>query len=440
MAVNNNYKTISFWAIFLPDCILLYFSLYLAIAWRYGKDFSYEQGVAHYQAFSVIFVFWLLVFFIHGLFEIDSFRRYSKLAFNLTSAMLVNSLIAIIYFYLQPNFNITPRRFLLVEIILAFSFILLWHLLLKYLIKNKFIQGLYLLSFNNELGELEKIVGSHDYLGYKVLGHLNAESLAVGKFDDAAGIILPDNLHENPGVAGKLYELRTSGIKFFNYKDFYEQLLRRIYLSEVNQLWFLENINYQEKRFYNIVKRVLDLALGLLGLIAFIISFPFCSALIKLTDGQGSVLFTQERVGKKGKIFKVYKYRSMRSGTATNTWTSVNDSRITPFGKFLRKSRIDEWPQFINLIIGNMSLVGPRPEQPQIVKALSEEIPFYEERHFVKPGLTGWAQINNIYAGTSEETKLKLQYDLYYIKHRSFLFDLEIILKTIYYIFTWQGR
>jgi lipopolysaccharide/colanic/teichoic acid biosynthesis glycosyltransferase len=127
------------------------------------------------------------------------------------------------------------------------------------------------------------------------------------------------------------------------------------------------------------------------------------------------------------------------SGGPTNTWTKVNDPRITRVGKFMRKSRLDELPQFINLLIGNMSLVGPRPEQVHIVEKLRQQIPFYDERHLVKPGLTGWAQLN-IYAGSLEETKLKLQYDLYYIKHRGFLFDLEIILKTVYYIFTWKGR
>ena len=309
--------------------------------------------------------------------------------------------------------------------------------MLKYLIKNKFIQGLYLFSLNNELNELEKIVDGHGYLGYRVLGHLNEESLSRGKFDGAAGIILPDNLEANSSVAAKLYELRTSGIKFYNYKDFYEQLLRRIYLSQVNELWFLENINYQEKKLYNLIKRLVDLILGLVGFFVFLISFPFCALLIKLTS-KGPIMFVQERVGKKGVIFKVYKYRTM-SGGATNTWTSVNDPRITAVGKFLRKSRIDEWPQFINLLFGTMSLVGPRPEQPHIVEDMKKQIPFYDERHLVKPGITGWAQLN-IYAATVEESRQKLQYDLYYIKNRSFFFDLEIILKTVYYIFTWQGR
>jgi lipopolysaccharide/colanic/teichoic acid biosynthesis glycosyltransferase len=127
------------------------------------------------------------------------------------------------------------------------------------------------------------------------------------------------------------------------------------------------------------------------------------------------------------------------SGGRTDTWTEKADPRITAVGKFLRKSRLDELPQAINLLVGNMSLVGPRPEQVHIVEKLRAEIPFYEERHLVKPGLTGWAQLN-VYAATVEETKLKLQFDLYYIKHRSILFDLEIILKTIYYVLGWNGR
>jgi len=274
-------------------------------------------------------------------------------------------------------------------------------------------------------------------LGFRVLGHLNEQSLAAVDLQKDTSIILPENFHTKPEALQRLYELRKTGVAFYNHKDFYEQLLRRVYLSQINELWFLENIDYQEKRFYNLIKRVVDILFGIIGFIAFLISFPFCALLIKLTS-PGPVLFIQERVGKKGELFKVYKYRSM-SGGAVNTWTSVNDPRITKVGKFLRKSRIDEWPQFINLVLGHISLVGPRPEQPHIVEDLKKQIPFYDERHLVKPGITGWAQLN-IYAGSVEETKLKLQYDLYYIKNRSFLFDLEIILKTIYYIFTWQGR
>ena len=404
---------------------------------RYHGSLGYGALDDHYKIFSIIFALWLLVFYIHGLFEIRVFRRYSSLFLNLFSAMAVNLLLAITYFYFQPNLILTPRRILLLLVGVSFVLVLFWYLLVKFAFKNRLSESVYLFSINNELAELEQAILSHSYLGFTVLGHLNQQSLATAKLDKNSSVILPDNLQTNPQVAEQLYQLRTAGVRFYNHKTFYEQLLRRVYLSQINELWFLENINYQEKRFYNLLKRLTDVILGIIGLLVFIISLPFCALLIKLTDG-GSVFFVQERVGKKGEIFKVYKYRTM-SGGAVNTWTSVNDPRITKVGKFLRKSRVDEWPQFVNLLLGHMSLVGPRPEQPHIVEELKKQIPFYDERHLVKPGITGWAQLN-IYAGSLEESKQKLQYDLYYIKHRGFLFDLEIILKTIYYIFMWQGR
>lgn len=436
--MSKNRTILKFWGILLPNIILLYAALWLSILLRYSHMPDQATRWAHVEAFSLIFVLWLVVFFIHGLFEIEAFRRFSGLIFNLISAMAVNLLLAIIYFYFQPNLILTPRRFLLILVAVSFVLILAWDLLVKLFIKNRLVEEVYLFSFNNELAELESVILEHNYLGYKVLGHLNQQTLGAAAFGKNSAIILPENLHSSPQIAEQFYQLRTLGVKFYNHKNFYEQLLRRVFLSQLNEIWFLENIDYQEKRFYNLIKRFIDVILGLVGLVFFLISFPFCALLIKLTS-EGPILFIQQRVGKKGKVFKVYKYRSMQAGTKTDTWTSVNDPRITKVGKFLRKSRIDEWPQFINLLLGHISLVGPRPEQPHIVEELKKQIPFYDERHLVKPGLTGWAQLN-IYAGSVEESRLKLQYDLYYIKHRSFLFDLEIILKTIYYIFTWQGR
>lgn len=226
-------------------------------------------------------------------------------------------------------------------------------------------------------------------------------------------------------------------MQFYNHREFYESLLRRVYLSQLNELWFLENIHYKEKRWYNFVKRFIDIITGVAGSAVFIATLPLIAAAIKLTTN-GPVFFTQARIGRKGQAFRIYKYKTM-SGGATHTWTAPNDPRITKVGKLLRKTRMDELPQFINLLTGHVSLVGPRPEQVQIVDQLCEQIPFYDERHIVKPGITGWAQLHT-YAGNIEETKLKLQYDLYYVKHRSILFDLEIIIKTLYHVFTWSGR
>jgi exopolysaccharide biosynthesis polyprenyl glycosylphosphotransferase len=429
----------SLWLVVIPDVLLLYLSLWLAIRFRYPEGITGNIWNDHLNAFSIIFAVWLVVFFIHGLFDTAVFRRFTTVIFNLVSAMVVNFVVAITYFYFQPNLILTPRRFLLYEIVISFVLLLSWHLLVKYFIRRHLVEGVYLFSFDAELQELEREIRGHAYLGFTVLGHLNQDSIKSVELPRGATVILPDNVNARPEVATRLYQLRTLGTSFHNHKDFYEDLLRRVFLSELNEVWFLENINYTEKRFYNIIKRVVDIASGIVGFFVFLLTLPVCAVLIKAA-GPGPVLFVQERVGKGGKIFKVYKYRTMTSWGTTNTWTSANDPRITKVGKFLRKSRIDELPQSINLLLGNMSLVGPRPEQPKIVEELNQKLPFYDERHLVKPGITGWAQINNIYASSLEETRLKLQYDLYYIKHRSFLFDLEIILKTLYYIFTWQGR
>lgn len=436
MAAKKNIFVV--WFLIIPEIVIFFLGLWVTILIRYGENATTLVLLNHAKLFSGIFVLWVLVFFIHGLFEPSTFRRYSTLIFSLISAMAVNILLAIIYLYFQPSFILTPRRFLLVDVGITTVFLCAWLLLGKYLLKNRLIEDVYLFSFNHELDGLGQEITSNPYLGYKVAGHLNENNIETALVSKNSAIILPDSVAKNGEVLKKLYALRTSGVEFYNFREFFERLSRKVFLSELDEAWFLENINYGEKRFYNIAKRFMDIAFGVIGFIFFLISWPICALLIKLTS-PGPVLFIQGRVGKGGKIFNVYKYRTM-SGGATNTWTKVNDPRITKVGKFLRKSRIDEWPQFINLLLGNMSLVGPRPEQPNLVSQLKLEIPFYDERHLVKPGLTGWAQINNIYAGSSEETTLKLQYDLYYIKHRGFLFDSEIILKTLYYIFTWKGR
>lgn len=154
------------------------------------------------------------------------------------------------------------------------------------------------------------------------------------------------------------------------------------------------------------------------------------------------MFYTQERVGKHGKIFQIYKFRTMIENSETNgaVFATSNDKRITPFGKFMRKARIDELPQFINVLKGDMAIIGPRPERPFFVKEIADIMPFYETRHVIKPGLTGWAQVNYSYGESIEESLIKLQYDLYYIKHRSIFLDLSITFKTITTVLFYRGQ
>jgi lipopolysaccharide/colanic/teichoic acid biosynthesis glycosyltransferase len=192
---------------------------------------------------------------------------------------------------------------------------------------------------------------------------------------------------------------------------------------------------------YLFLVRFLDILLSILGIILFISLIPFI-LIGNLLANRGSLFYTQSRVGKNGKLFRIHKLRSMIKNAESNgaVWASRNDVRVTKFGKFLRRARLDELPQFFNILKGDMSLIGPRPERPEFVKDLEEQIPFYAIRHVVRPGLTGWAQVNYPYANTIEEQETKLRYDLFYIKERSSFLDFKILIKTITTVLYFRGQ
>lgn len=192
---------------------------------------------------------------------------------------------------------------------------------------------------------------------------------------------------------------------------------------------------------YLFSQRFIDIVLSIIGLVIFISLLPLF-LIGNLLGNRGSLFYTQKRVGYKGKIFKIYKLRSMVKNAEKNgpVWAIKNDQRITPFGKILRIFRLDELPQMINVIKGEMSIIGPRPERPEFVKQLKSKIPFYSMRHVVRPGLTGWAQVNYPYANTIEEQQIKLRYDLYYIKERSTFLDFKILVKTISTVLFFKGQ
>jgi len=210
----------------------------------------------------------------------------------------------------------------------------------------------------------------------------------------------------------------------------------KIPLERIDEVWILENIEQREKKLYEIAKRGFDILFSLLGFLILLIIFPLVALMVKI-DSPGSIFYSQRRIRKKGTIFTLYKFRTMKIGAKENdlSLASSDNFRITRIGKVLRRTHIDELPQFYNILKGDISFVGPRPEAIQLVESFKKEIPYYNLRHLVKPGFTGWAQINYHYTTSVSETREKLQYDLYYIKNRSFFLDLVIILKTAKIIF-----
>ncbi len=225
----------------------------------------------------------------------------------------------------------------------------------------------------------------------------------------------------------------NQGVRFDHLPSVYEQYTGKIAVENLRPSWMIFSEGFRKSPTLEAIKRTFDVVLALLGLVLAAPLMAIVAPLIRLTS-PGPALYSQKRVGKDGVIFTIYKFRSMRSDAEAATgavWAKVGDTRTTPFGRFLRRSRLDELPQLWNVLIGDMSFVGPRPERPEFIAELTKQVPFYGQRHAVRPGLTGWAQVRHRYGSTVDDSLQKLQYDLYYIKNMSIVFDVLIVVETV---------
>jgi sugar transferase (PEP-CTERM system associated) len=270
-------------------------------------------------------------------------------------------------------------------------------------------------------GEKIKILGTSDQLLTFAEKHrINQIVLAFGK-------------KENPRLTKDILSARLKGIEVIDMPDMYQALKRRIPINYVDENWFLKEKGFEHSTNILVLKakRLLDIIVSSIILLISLPLWPLIALFIKI-NSRGPVFYTQKRVGKNESLFSLRKFRSMIDKAEENeaVWARENDKRITLVGKILRKMHLDELPQFWNVIKGDMSLVGPRPERPEFVKELKKKIPYYSLRHFMKPGITGWAQVNYPYASSLKDSQEKMEYDLYYVYHMNLLFDTNILLKT----------
>lgn len=256
-------------------------------------------------------------------------------------------------------------------------------------------------------------------------------------------IIVDPNYNPTEEEKNLLIETRLSGTPLLSLPDYYERNWFMVPVNHIKDDWFLRSQGFSMigNPISNRLKRIIDVALALVLLIISTPAMLICAALIKLTS-PGPVLFRQTRVGHRGQNFTIYKLRTMHQNAERDgaQWAANNDPRATGFGRFLRKSRLDEVPQCWNVLIGTMSFVGPRPERPEFTEKLAQHIPYYDLRHTVKPGISGWAQVIYPYGASTEDALRKLQYELYYIKHQSLLLDLNVMIRTLFTIFQRAGR
>jgi sugar transferase (PEP-CTERM system associated) len=240
---------------------------------------------------------------------------------------------------------------------------------------------------------------------------------------------------------GELLNCRLDGIEILQGQSFYEMLAGRLYVEQLNPGWLVFSEGFDRSLLQTVLKRAADIVFSVLLLILLLPLLLLTALLIRL-DSDGPVFFTQERIGEKRKIFRIYKFRSMTSDAEAKSgpvWAQSDDERVTRIGRFIRPSRIDELPQLWNVLKGEMSIVGPRPEREFFVNQLSELIPYYIERFTVKPGITGWAQVNYPYGASVEDAVAKLNYDLFYIKNASLIMDLMILMRTVKIVLSGKG-
>jgi len=275
----------------------------------------------------------------------------------------------------------------------------------------------------------------------KALGKEILELYNTKKFDVL--VDFTDKLLRDPKITEKLLQYKLEGLQYYNYLEFYETYENKLPISHLSPKWFLENTGFEiyHNNFNLKAKRLLDLLFALLiGIFA--APVIVLAAIIVKLESKGPIFFIQERIGEGNKKFNIVKFRSMTTDAEKDgpQWASKNDNRVTKFGKIMRATRIDELPQLWNVLRGEMSFVGPRPEREFFIQQLEKEIPYYNLRHTVKPGLTGWAQVMYPYGASVEDAYRKLQYDLYYIKHHSIPFDVKVLLKTVTIVIFGKGR
>lgn len=405
------------------DITILYISLYISLVIDL-KSFEIPDYYLdrHLYAFTILNIIWILVNYIGGIYANEEIRKKFIHFRLLIPTILINSVISVIYFYLFPDLKITPKTNLLVFCASSMLLMLLSRELFKSIYKH--VKSVIYYIGRDEIYESNPI--------FKEMGvkRISVEDLLkVDKVDEI--IIDPKIIGLNESL-DSVKELLKKKINILDIHSFYEKQTGMIMIDYISEKWFIVNFFKEHKKRFEYIQIYLEKFMSILGLIIISPIFLITSLLILVTMGR-PIFYSQKRTGYKDKEFDILKFRTMVNDAEKNgaQWATPNDSRVTWLGRFLRTSRIDELPQLLNVIKGDMKFVGPRPERPEFVKQLQEQITFYSERHLVRPGITGWAQVNYRYGYSEDDSKTKLRYDLYYIKNRSILLDIIIVLRTI---------
>lgn len=429
----------------IGDTVSFIVALWLTLLVRYVSIPSWELFNAHLGPFLILSAAWLFIFYIAGLYDKHTVFLKAFLVRRILNTQIVNGVVAISLFFIIP-FGIAPKTNLVIYLLVSAALLTWWRLSLYRYIEPKTKHRAILLADGKEAIELVDETNNNDrysYIFVRIIDEATAEK--TENFEEKLLQLIEkeriDIIVANPSgkyitsVLPKIFDLAflRFEITFLDFYKVYEETFDRVPVSSIKYDWFISNISQSKSAIYDMVKRGLDFVGALFLLIPSALIFPFVALAIKIED-RGPLFYMTTRVGQYNKPITIYKLRT-KNGTDVGASALSSTLVDTKVGTFLRKTRIDELPQLINVLKGDLSFIGPRPEMPALAEVYAKEVPYYNARHFLKPGLSGWAQINNFDVPRSgvdvERTMIKISYDLYYLEQRSLFLDMQISLKTL---------
>lgn len=452
-------------SLILGDFFCFCLSFWLTIALRYWQTPSFETLFISTSLYVGLFFCWIVINYINGLYDLSGRIQRGNLYRRIAETAFIILVFSVIYFYFAPNAEIAPKRILLLNVVIGYALLALWRMVFdKYIGMQKLRTNVIFVGVTPEAKNLIDFILVHKQSGYNIVAAIDTTKTMKNKengfaiYHDlkslrpaintykAQLVVIAPHLQRDEDALRELYELLFWSVEIVDATSFYENITGRIPPATFSESWFLEHIHTKVNPLYEKWRTILDYVAGAIMGVVFITLGALIAGIIRLTS-PGPIFILQKRVGLNGNIFTLYKFRSMYALSADGSaevsgveFAQKEDKRITPVGKFLRKTRLDELPQCINLLKRDVTLIGPRPERPEIVEELTMRMPFYPLRHVVRPGLTGWAVLHQNYTDTIEKSLEKLQYDLYYIKNRSFLLDISILLRTVNIVLRLMGQ
>ncbi len=443
------------------ETLLIMWCVFGAYYVRIGSSPFMPGAPKHFmlQALLVAAIFQLFLH-LNDIYEFRQARASKEYVIRICQALLMATLALSVLNFAAPD-AMLGRGVFGISLLLSTVFLLIWHTILRlYLGIRTPRTNLLVLGTGNLAREAVREILKHPDLGIKVVGFVGdspelvgvsiVNPKVIGLYEDLSDLVAKHKvdrivvgLQDRRGKLPikELLDFKTRGVAVEEATTFYERVAGKIPIENLKPSWMVFNSGFSVSRRMLTEKRILSVLISAIGLLLLWPVILLLMIMVKL-DSKGPVFYKQERVGQDGKNFTLIKFRSMRQDAETQTgpvWSTENDPRVTRVGRIMRATRLDELPQLWNVLRGDMSLVGPRPERPHFVQQLSESIPFYPLRHVVKPGVTGWAQINYGYANTLDHTVEKLQYDLFYIKNMSWVLDGLILMETVKTVLVKKG-